>query len=239
MNTNKGFAPIITIIIAVIIIAGGIGGYLYLKNKPIACTQETKQCPDGSYVSRIPPKCEFAECPSVSTTISTSSTSTIDINDWKTYKNEKLGFEFKYPEKLSFIEKPLLRTATSTFLVDKDNPNYQTLQLLLEEHHKGKINGWIEWEIILNSNQDLNEAVDSEIDMVSANAEMGTDPNFSPENIIKNPETISGALGERIIFNTYVTEIVVFKKGLNLYTVAHYHAGEYFDDILSTFKFIK
>jgi hypothetical protein len=33
MYKNKGFAPIIAIIIAVVIIAGGIGGYLYIKNK--------------------------------------------------------------------------------------------------------------------------------------------------------------------------------------------------------------
>lgn len=30
-----------------------------------ACTQEAKQCPDGSYVSRTGPNCEFAECPSL------------------------------------------------------------------------------------------------------------------------------------------------------------------------------
>ncbi|MEK7631110.1 MAG: PKD domain-containing protein [Patescibacteria group bacterium] len=30
---------------------------------PIACTQEAKLCPDGSYVSRTGPKCEFAACP--------------------------------------------------------------------------------------------------------------------------------------------------------------------------------
>ncbi|MDO8514555.1 MAG: carboxypeptidase-like regulatory domain-containing protein [bacterium] len=29
-----------------------------------ACTQEAKQCPDGSYVSRVAPSCEFAACPS-------------------------------------------------------------------------------------------------------------------------------------------------------------------------------
>jgi len=29
----------------------------------IACTQEAKQCPDGSYVSRTGPNCEFAPCP--------------------------------------------------------------------------------------------------------------------------------------------------------------------------------
>lgn len=29
----------------------------------IACTMDAKLCPDGSYVGRIPPTCEFAPCP--------------------------------------------------------------------------------------------------------------------------------------------------------------------------------
>lgn len=29
----------------------------------VACTMEAKQCPDGSYVGRQGPKCEFAPCP--------------------------------------------------------------------------------------------------------------------------------------------------------------------------------
>jgi hypothetical protein len=31
--------------------------------KPVACSQEAKQCPDGSYVGRSGPNCEFAACP--------------------------------------------------------------------------------------------------------------------------------------------------------------------------------
>lgn len=31
--------------------------------KPIACTKEAKLCPDGSYVGRTGPNCEFAPCP--------------------------------------------------------------------------------------------------------------------------------------------------------------------------------
>lgn len=27
------------------------------------CTQDVKLCPDGSYVGRVPPSCEFAPCP--------------------------------------------------------------------------------------------------------------------------------------------------------------------------------
>lgn len=32
-------------------------------DRKIFCTQEAKQCPDGSYVGRIGPKCEFTTCP--------------------------------------------------------------------------------------------------------------------------------------------------------------------------------
>jgi len=83
MNNQKGFAIIPIIIIAVVIIAGGVGGYLYLKNKnfskPVICTQEAKQCSDGSYVSRIPPKCDFAECPSTTIATQQQTTSTQSI----------------------------------------------------------------------------------------------------------------------------------------------------------------
>ncbi len=40
----------------------------------IACTQDAKQCPDGSYVGRVPPTCEFAACPAATST----ATSTAD-----------------------------------------------------------------------------------------------------------------------------------------------------------------
>ncbi len=30
---------------------------------PIACTQDAMQCPDGSYVGRMPPSCAFKACP--------------------------------------------------------------------------------------------------------------------------------------------------------------------------------
>ncbi len=33
--------------------------------KPVACTEEAKLCPDGSYVSRTGTKCEFTPCPEV------------------------------------------------------------------------------------------------------------------------------------------------------------------------------
>ena len=60
-----------------------------LSVTPVACTQEAKQCPDGSYVSRTGPKCEFKPCP---------------VSSWKTYKNKTYGFSIDYPNTWTFVE---------------------------------------------------------------------------------------------------------------------------------------
>ncbi len=49
------------------------------------CAQDAKLCPDGSYVGRVAPKCDFAECPSLTA-------------NWKTFSDNQRGFSFKYPE---------------------------------------------------------------------------------------------------------------------------------------------
>ena len=36
---------------------------VYEDNKPTACTLDAKKCPDGSFVGRVAPDCEFAACP--------------------------------------------------------------------------------------------------------------------------------------------------------------------------------
>lgn len=58
--------------------------------EPVMCTMEAKLCPDGSYVGRSGPKCEFAACPVDNST-----------QGWKTYTDSKTGLSFQYPEKLS------------------------------------------------------------------------------------------------------------------------------------------
>jgi hypothetical protein len=72
---QKGFINIL-IIIGLVLLAG-IVGYLmrnqgfYSGSIPpqspesVGCTQEAKQCPDGSYVTREGPNCDFAKCPEI------------------------------------------------------------------------------------------------------------------------------------------------------------------------------
>jgi len=68
---KKVFATLaIALIVVVILIAGSV--WYQMKNissstQSVACTQEAKECPDGSYVGRTGPHCEFAACPSITT----------------------------------------------------------------------------------------------------------------------------------------------------------------------------
>lgn len=97
IQKQLGIAPIAIILIIIgVLIFGGSGYYAVKKfQKPAvqACTQEAKQCPDGSYVSRTGPNCEFAACPEIQD----------ETKDWKTYRNDKYGFEVKYPGDLARI----------------------------------------------------------------------------------------------------------------------------------------
>ncbi len=56
----------------------------------IACTQEAMQCPDGSYVGRTGPNCEFAQCP-------TASSTAVDTSGWKAFTDQRYGVTLKYP----------------------------------------------------------------------------------------------------------------------------------------------
>src|SRR3989344_4308527 len=88
---KKGIAPIIIAIIVAIIAVGGAGGYMLINkskiknqnlntqnqntdnpNNQVVCAQDVNECPDGSFVSRVPPKCEFAICPAVTSAVDTT-----------------------------------------------------------------------------------------------------------------------------------------------------------------------
>ena len=75
----------VTVTILVIIVLAA-AGYLWMRDRDAAltpnndetvfCTMDAMMCPNGSYVGRIPPNCEFAACPSTSTSTPTSTPTT-------------------------------------------------------------------------------------------------------------------------------------------------------------------
>jgi hypothetical protein len=60
---KKIYLIIILFLLSGVLIYLNLSNLIKLKNKNIFCPQDVKLCSDGSYVSRIPPNCEFQMCP--------------------------------------------------------------------------------------------------------------------------------------------------------------------------------
>ncbi len=84
---------IIGIAIIIAAIAGVVAWQRFRGEKPVACTMEAKLCPDGSYVGRTGPKCEFTACPSEANNTS-----------WKTLANTNYIRPQEWPPKLQIID---------------------------------------------------------------------------------------------------------------------------------------
>jgi hypothetical protein len=74
---NSKFLPfaIVGSLVVMFFAAGSVWYFVAHKNPQqnppapggVACTQEAMECPDGSYVGRTGPNCEFAACPNAET----------------------------------------------------------------------------------------------------------------------------------------------------------------------------
>ena len=82
---------VIWLVVFVLLIAAGFVLWPKLSRAPdqTLCTMEAKLCPDGSYVGRTGPACEFAACPGESGAIL-----------WKAVGDTAQGIIFQYPERL-------------------------------------------------------------------------------------------------------------------------------------------
>lgn len=80
-STNKAF---------LLLAVGAIAAASYFiftdaERGAVACTQEARLCPDGTYVGRSGPTCEFAVCPTVE-----------HRPDWTASSTAELSFEFPH-----------------------------------------------------------------------------------------------------------------------------------------------
>ena len=102
-----GLAAVLVVLLGLLVIPR-----FFVEQPQIVCTEEARLCPDGSYVGRTGPNCEFAACPSGQT------------NDWKTIQSN--GIEYQYPETLvtTYIHAqewpPRVTSATGTFTCPAD-----------------------------------------------------------------------------------------------------------------------
>jgi hypothetical protein len=85
---NKNFLIVAVLILLV------VGGYAFLPkpNETIEtrpyCTLEAMMCPDGSYVGRDGPDCEFAECPALKPEILKIKNESCIYSDWQLEWND-------------------------------------------------------------------------------------------------------------------------------------------------------
>jgi len=214
-------------VIIILLVAGAVGTYFTLQKsivEPIACTQETKLCPDGSYVGRTGPNCEFAECVGVAEDekIDTSDGSTSLTTGWKTYQNEKVGFEIKYPPQLHAQEPEGVRVVTF---------NKTPIGLEGDQHAS------IEIRYMYNPIENELEYLESVI------VEEYKQENILVDNV---PATkVTGKLADNVFAwgrqkHGYV--VFIFEGGETLrldYDLENLEISDIFDQMLSTFKFIE
>lgn len=119
---NSGFSKLVFASLLMLLI-GALGGYMLGRsqgqNPPgtlvpptqppdgVACTMDAMECPDGSFVGRTGPNCEFAACPSSKIeTPSVSNTPIVIPSNWKQFSADfpDLGIRlsFKLPPGYSF-----------------------------------------------------------------------------------------------------------------------------------------
>lgn len=151
---QKGFAQLYILI--ALIILGSLGGIYFfvkqnnipIKNEPRTCTQDAKQCPDGSFVSRTGPNCEFSPCPTTKPTQD-------ETANWKTYADKDKLIQFNYPDDAKVtlgkvysmlsrddsdaitIEKPYVNVDDQGYIVDvviKDNPQNIPTKTIIDNY---------------------------------------------------------------------------------------------------------
>ena len=126
MTIQKGFVPILVVILIAVVMLGG--GYLAYQqtNKDsstpppnqVVCTQDAKLCPDGTSVGRTGPNCEFAACPNPESSPSAETAS------WKTYTNNNYSFRFNYPQDWKISTQ--IGTDNSSFFITLIAPNQRS-----------------------------------------------------------------------------------------------------------------
>ncbi|USN53526.1 MAG: hypothetical protein H6760_05250 [Candidatus Nomurabacteria bacterium] len=129
MHNQRGFSLIPALFVLIAVGLGISVGYALWANyqnskttnsvkvNNVACTEEVKLCPDGSYVGRTGPDCEFAECSAANTNINSSDDSSEDeylqITEWG-------------------VELPITEGVEYTYVADSGRASFSTIGL--EDH---------------------------------------------------------------------------------------------------------
>ncbi len=100
----------IILIVLLVVLTGVWFGLRFLigGEESVACTQDAKLCPGGSYVGRVGPDCEFALCPDAPqwSAIEQAITNCEVESVWQTH-DRRVGAKLKNGEELAAVEPKL------------------------------------------------------------------------------------------------------------------------------------
>lgn len=126
----------------IIVLAGAVFlVWVKLAKAPetVYCPQDARQCPDGSYVGRIAPSCDFAACPSGSSTCASTETCVTASSSLKTEIDQEQGIEYQYLEKLPTIYiqpqdwPPTVKVSDEVFACQGTPASTSTLEVVAQE----------------------------------------------------------------------------------------------------------
>jgi len=135
MQNQKGvILSAIAVVTGFVAVIAAAGYFLYEKaelqkeaeNKSdqIVCTMDAKMCPDGSYVGRIGPNCDFTECPKT----------TNETANWPEYQSDEYGFKIKYPANWINLTLTLSSVGRFLFSAPAEQPRSYSFYIAIQEN---------------------------------------------------------------------------------------------------------
>lgn len=208
--------PVCLMVVIIVIVAAAAVGAIFWwqkhsrQNGQVACTQEAKLCPNGSYVGRTGPNCEFAACPGINS----------ETANWQTYRNEEYSFEVKYPQDWVVY-----------YSSGKEPPYYIPLKAQSYFQPKDKT-------VPLVGIEAMGSTWEQEIAALNIEYEQYQQLTIDGYEAIKKEEVISNDASIRIAVNG--PQKKVYEIILHEFAITKTQTDvEIFNQILSTFKFTK